>query len=134
MFVAAQCQYLDWQRHIWWYCLYSMNWDERWLFVLLILVELLTIAFFTDKTKQQNVGLRFSNIMKRKFKQWWSSIPPLSTKRTNTTELTEHKKKTTIYNVGNPVPGFRSGTKRWWGSRPSPMEIHIETNHKKSSM
>ena len=37
------------------------------------------------------------HIMKRKFKQWWSTIPPISTKQTitshlNWTELTEHKK------------------------------------------
>jgi len=25
--------------------------------------------------------------MKRKFKQWWSSIPPISTKRTTTSHL-----------------------------------------------
>ena len=33
-------------------------------------------------------------IMKRKFKQQWSTIPPISTKRTITSHLlTEHKKR-----------------------------------------
>ena len=31
--------------------------------------------------------------MKRKFKQWWSTIPPISTKQTILSELIEHKKK-----------------------------------------
>ena len=45
------------------------------------------------------------------------------------TELAEHKIKTTIYNVGNPVPGFGSGTKRWWGSRPSPLDNWISNGN-----
>jgi len=40
-------QELDFQRHMAWSVLCSMNWCERWLFVLLILVELLTITSFS---------------------------------------------------------------------------------------
>jgi len=44
--------------------------------------------------------------MKRKFKQRWSSIPPISTKRTitshfNWTHWTQEKQPTT-YHAGNP--------------------------------
>ena len=45
--------------------------------------------------------------MKRKFKQWWSSIPLISTKWTITSHLnwTHWKqRKTTTYDVGNPGP------------------------------
>ena len=40
--------------------------------------------------------------MKRKFKQWWSTIPPILIYYHLSPLLTEHK-KTTTYKVGNPV-------------------------------
>ena len=48
------------------------------------------------------------NDLKRKFKQWWSSIPPISSKRTiishlNWTHWTQIK--TTTYDVSNTGPG-----------------------------
>jgi hypothetical protein len=51
--------------------------------------------------------------MKRKFKQWWSLIPPrsISTKQTITSDLTEHK-KTTIYYIGNPSPCLGQAQKK----------------------
>ena len=44
-------------------------------------------------------------IMKRKFKQWWSSIPPISTKRTVTSHLYWTQTDQT-YDVGNQSPGL----------------------------
>jgi len=45
--------------------------------------------------------------MKRKYKQWWSIIPPISTKRKITSHLHSlNTKKTTTYDVGNPGPGL----------------------------
>jgi hypothetical protein len=48
--------------------------------------------------------------MKRKFKQWWSTIPPISTKQAFTSDLnTLNMKKrlvTMIYDVRNPGPGL----------------------------
>ena len=54
------------------------------------------------------------SIMKRKFKQLLSSIPPIATKRTiasylNWTHWTQ--KKTTTYDVGNPGPGMGQAQK-----------------------
>jgi len=43
--------------------------------------------------------------MKRKFKQWWSTTPPISTTRTSTSHLNSLSIKTTTYDVGNPSPG-----------------------------
>jgi hypothetical protein len=48
-------------------------------------------------------------IMKRIFKQWWSSIPPISIKWTITSHLNwTHctQRKTTTYGDGNPGPGL----------------------------
>ena len=44
--------------------------------------------------------------MKRKFKQWWSTIPPILTKRTITYHLNSlnTKKKPTTYDFGKPGP------------------------------
>jgi len=46
--------------------------------------------------------------MKRKFKQWWATILPLSTKRTNTSDLNSMntKIKTMTYDIGNPGHGL----------------------------
>ena len=47
---------------------------------------------------------------KRKLKQWWSSIPPLST--TWTSHLNSlHTKKTMTYDIGNPSPGLGQAQK-----------------------
>ena len=43
------------------------------------------------------VGIKEPIVKKRTFKQWLSTIPPISIKRT----ITEHKKKNTPYNVGH---------------------------------
>ena len=50
--------------------------------------------------------------MKRKFKQWRSAIPPIISKRT--TSLTSNhwmQKKTTTYSIGNPGLRLRQGHK-----------------------
>jgi hypothetical protein len=50
--------------------------------------------------------------MKRNFKQWWSTIPPISTKRAITSHLySPNIKKTTIYNVGYTGPGLEQAPK-----------------------
>jgi len=44
-------------------------------------------------------------IMKRKFKRWWSTIQPISSKRTITSDLHSlNTKKTTTYDVEIPGP------------------------------
>jgi hypothetical protein len=49
------------------------------------------------------------DVMNRKFKQWWSSIPPISTKRTNNLSPQLKIKKTTTYrcDVGNQSSALR---------------------------
>jgi hypothetical protein len=48
--------------------------------------------------------------MKRNFKQYWSTIPPISTKQTITSLLKQlNTKKITTYDVGNPGPGLSFG-------------------------
>jgi hypothetical protein len=45
--------------------------------------------------------------MKRKFKEIWTTIPPISTKQTTTSHLNSLnmiKKRTKTYDVGNPGP------------------------------
>jgi hypothetical protein len=63
---------------------------------------------------------QFKNtIMKRQFKQWWSTIPAISTNWTITSHLNSWNiKKTTRYEVGNSYPGFVTGTIMWqsWAS------------------
>jgi hypothetical protein len=45
--------------------------------------------------------------MERKFKQWSSTITPISTKRAITSHLNSlNTKKTTTYDVGNPGPSL----------------------------
>jgi len=62
--------------------------------------------------------------MKRKFKQWWSSIPPLSTERKITSHLHSLNTKTpTSYDVGNESPDLVQAQKcgrlnRLMGSQP----------------
>jgi hypothetical protein len=47
----------------------------------------------------------FVLIMKRKFKQWWSTFPPISTQLTTTSDLTSlNIKQNTTYDVGNIGP------------------------------
>jgi len=58
-----------------------------------------------------------THIMKRKFKQWWLTIWPISTKRTITSHL-EHnsltQKKIMTCNIGNPGL-LGTGTNMWCG-------------------
>jgi hypothetical protein len=56
----------------------SVSEDERWLFVLLILVELMAIIV---QTFIHSHLILTHWTQTRKFKQWWSSIPPISTKQ-----------------------------------------------------
>jgi hypothetical protein len=51
------------------------------------------------------ISFTFYIIMKWKFTQWWSSLLPISTKRTITSHLISlNAKMTTTYNVGKPGP------------------------------
>ena len=46
-------------------------------------------------------------IMKRKFKQWRSAIPPISTKQTTTSNIKPlNMRKTMTYGIGNLGPGL----------------------------
>ena len=58
-------------------------------------------------------------LIKRKFKQWWSTIPPISTKWPITSHHSSSniKKKTSTYNVGNPSPGLWQAQK-YGGVKP----------------
>ena len=51
------------------------------------------------------------HFLKRKFKQWWSTIPPISTKTSIhfLPQIIEHRKQTTAYdaNVGDSCAGLR---------------------------
>jgi hypothetical protein len=64
--------------------------------------------------------------MKRKFKQWWSTNPPISTKQTITSHRTQ--KTNTTYDVGNPGPclgqAHKSGGVKI-GSKPFPLDNWI---------
>ena len=51
--------------------------------------------------------IKIKRIMKRKFKQWWSTNPPISTKQTITSHIKPlNIKMTTTYDFGNAGPGF----------------------------
>ena len=70
-------------------------------------LRLLINHFYYFMFSTRNV-LGYFYIMKRKFKQWWSALPPIWTKWT----LTSHLKlliieKTTTYGVGNPCGGAK---------------------------
>jgi hypothetical protein len=54
------------------------------------------------------MALRAYSFMKRQFRQWWSTIPSISTKRTITSHLNSLNTKPTSYDVGNPGPDFIS--------------------------
>ena len=47
-----------------------------------------------------------SFVMKRKYKQWWSTIQPISRKQTFTSHLYSQNTKNTTYDVGNQGPGL----------------------------
>ena len=53
-------------------------------------------------------------IMERKFKQWWTTFPPMSTKRKSILSPHNHlnTKKRTTPNVGNPDTGLRQTQQR----------------------
>ena len=70
--------------------------------------------------------------MKRKFKQWWSSIPPISTKRTINSHLNWTHKIQKKHGVWRWISRswFRTGTtsgelNRLMESQPSPLDILI---------
>ena len=63
-YLIVQSKDLDFLRHMSWSFLWSMNWNERWLFALLILVELLTI------TVQTFFSLKYLNITKNNI-EWY---------------------------------------------------------------
>jgi len=53
------------------------------------------------------VTLRYICSMKRKLTQWWSTIPPISTKWTTTSHFKLlNTKMIMTYDIGNPVPGL----------------------------
>ena len=57
--------------------------------------------------------LKVQKCMKRMFKQLWSTILPISTKRTTISHLNSlnTKKKTTTYDIENPDPGLGQAQK-----------------------
>ena len=73
--------------------------------------------------------------MKRKLKQWWSSISPISTKRAiafhlDWTHLTQQK----YDDIGHPGPGMEqykniAGLNRLMGSQPSPFVYFFVTHN-----
>jgi hypothetical protein len=80
-------------------------------------VTMLIVIFFSVMLQRNTFSiycyiLQFSCfivIMKRMFKQWWSSIPTIWTIRTNTSHLhsLNTKKETMAHEDGNPGPGLR---------------------------
>ena len=56
----------------------------------------------------RSVKLEVHVNMKRKFKQWWSTNPPISTKQTTTSHHKQLniKKKTMTYDIRNPCLGL----------------------------
>jgi hypothetical protein len=80
-------------------------------------------------------------IMKRRFKQWWLSIPPMSTQRTFSSHLNSlNTKKNTIYDVWNLGLGQaqNSGEVKPVNGIPtlltteSSTAMHIQRNHSAS--
>ena len=77
-------------------------------------------------------------IMKRMYKQWWSTIPLISTKWIITSHLNHWIKKTTTYDMGNPGPDLGQAQKCGWvtlvnglmGSQPSPSDNWISNNNR----
>ena len=68
-----------------------------------ILVYIFILVLFTI------LPVSVSLLLKRNFKQWWSSVPPISTKRTIASHLDwTHwtQKKPTTYDFENPGPGM----------------------------
>ena len=53
------------------------------------------------------------DIMKIKYKQWWSRIPPISTNQTTTSYLKPlNTTKTMTYGIGNLGPCFQAASRR----------------------
>jgi hypothetical protein len=70
--------------------------------------------------------------MKRKFEQWWSIIPPLSTKQATTSYLkwlNKTNKKTMTYGVGNSGPGLGQAQKLGEGGIPTPSDNWISNDN-----
>ena len=62
---------------------------------------------WTGKNVAATFFFKFSKLIKWKFKQWCSTIPPNSTKWTIASHLKSlNIKKTTTYDVGNPCSGW----------------------------
>ena len=70
--------------------------------------------------------------MKRKFRKWWSTILPISTKQTITSHLnslnTKKKRGITTYDIGNPDPGL-GHTQKCGGVKPSPLDNWISNGN-----
>jgi len=58
------------------------------------------------KMVEQAVTIDRNIAMKRKFKQWWSTIPPILTKRTIISDLISLNIQIMTYNIRNPCPGM----------------------------
>jgi hypothetical protein len=57
----------------------------------------------------------YLTLTKRKLKQWWSTIPPISTKRTSISHLNWFSTKKRAYDLGNLGPGLVKAPKMWQG-------------------
>ena len=76
-----------------------------------------------------------SDNIKRNFKQWWSTILPISTKHTITSHLKWlNKKEHMIYDFENTVPGFVQAQKCHNSAKISVFEKGIENKIKQSSL
>jgi hypothetical protein len=68
----------------------------------------------------------FVYIMKRKFKQWWSTIPPILTKRTITSHLKSYEVTNVVMNI-KCVPHFKppkNSTQNWQDSIQIEAKFH----------
>jgi hypothetical protein len=82
-----------------------------------------------------NVAKRFSHgiFMKGKLKQWWSTIPSISTNRTNIYFPHSHNtNKTTTYNVGNAGPLLKQAHTHVYKQtikKPAQIRFHSKRQH-----
>ena len=90
-----------------------------------------------NKTKESlnSDGQQFHQYQqnKRNFKQWWSTIPPISTKQTTTSHLKSMNIKKRTYDFGNPGPDLGQAEKsgRLMGYQPSPYwKLDLQWQHK----
>jgi hypothetical protein len=84
--------------------------NKIWLFVLSLLC--LLERLYDNSTTMSSIFVYILflisqiDIMKRKLKQWWSTIPPISTKRTSISHLNWFSTKKRAYDLGNLGPGL----------------------------